>query len=164
MGRCFVIQPFDSDKFDARYKETFKPAIEAAGFEPYRVDEDFSVLVPIDDIEKGIKAATVCFAEISMDNVNVWYEIGYANACSKPVVMVCEKKSRPKLPFDIQQRTVTYYDAETALGFERAKTDIVARLKGVTQRLEDERKTAANLSPEQVNWIKEQYLIASSRK
>jgi hypothetical protein len=68
MARCFIIQPFDNDKFDARYKETFKPAIEEAGFEPYRVDEDVSVLIPINDIEQGIKSATVCFAEISKDN------------------------------------------------------------------------------------------------
>jgi hypothetical protein len=129
MARCFVIQPFDSDKFDIRYKETFKPAIEAAGFEPYRVDEDFSVLVPIDDIEKGIREAKVCFAEISMDNVNVWYEIGYANAFEKPVVMVCEKKARLKMPFDIQQRTITYYDCETASGFERAKMTLLRGCK-----------------------------------
>jgi hypothetical protein len=35
MPTCFVIQPFDSGKFDKRFKETFAPAIVAAGFEPY---------------------------------------------------------------------------------------------------------------------------------
>jgi hypothetical protein len=48
MATCFVIQPFDRGKFDRRYKDTFKPAIEAAGFEPYRVDEDPSVSIPIE--------------------------------------------------------------------------------------------------------------------
>lgn len=163
MARCFVIQPFDSDKFDTRYKDTFRPAIVAAGFEPYRVDEDFGVLVPINDIERGIKAATVCFAEVSTDNVNVWYELGYAIAWAKPVVMVCEKKARLKLPFDIQHRTITYYDPETVSGFERVKTEITARLQGVTQGIAENREIAANLSPEHVNWIKEQYLAAASR-
>jgi hypothetical protein len=32
------MQPFDADKFDMRYEEVFKPAILAAGLDPYRVD------------------------------------------------------------------------------------------------------------------------------
>ena len=56
MAKCFVIQPFDRDKFDRRYEETFKPAIEAARYEPYRVDKDPSVEIPIEQIEKGIRA------------------------------------------------------------------------------------------------------------
>jgi hypothetical protein len=39
MQKCFVIQPFDRDVFDSRYKDIFKSAIEEAGYVPYRVDE-----------------------------------------------------------------------------------------------------------------------------
>lgn len=35
MEICFVIQPFDSAKYDKRYDDIYRPAIEAAGFEPY---------------------------------------------------------------------------------------------------------------------------------
>ena len=55
MPTCFMIQPFDQAKFDRRYKDIFKPAIEKAGFEADRVDEDPSVTVVIDRIEKGIQ-------------------------------------------------------------------------------------------------------------
>jgi hypothetical protein len=54
MKKCFVIQPFDNGTFDKRYAEIFEPAIKNAGFEPYRVDKDASVRIPIADIEKGI--------------------------------------------------------------------------------------------------------------
>lgn len=37
---CFMIQPFDGGKFDKRYEDVFKPAIEAAGLIAYRVDND----------------------------------------------------------------------------------------------------------------------------
>jgi len=50
MPTCFVIQPFDSGKFDKRFRDIFKPAIEAAGLEPYRVDDDPSVDIPIEAI------------------------------------------------------------------------------------------------------------------
>jgi hypothetical protein len=103
MATCFVIQPFDGGKFDGRYKDTFKPAIIDAGFEAYRVDEDPSVSIPIEHIEKGIREAAVCFAEITIDKPNVWFELGYAIACRKPIVMVCERNARSKFPFDVQQ-------------------------------------------------------------
>jgi hypothetical protein len=60
MATCFVIQPFDGGKFDKRFQDIFKPAIEAAGLEAYRVDNDHKVLVPIESIEDGIRQAAIC--------------------------------------------------------------------------------------------------------
>jgi len=37
MPNCFMIQPFDSGKFDKRFDDVYVPAIEAAGLEAYRV-------------------------------------------------------------------------------------------------------------------------------
>lgn len=34
------------------------------------------VQVPIESIEQGIRKATVCLADITEDNPNVWYELG----------------------------------------------------------------------------------------
>ena len=79
MATCFVIQPFDQGKFDKRYADVYKPSIEAAGLEPYRVDKDPGVLVPIEAIERGIRSSAICLADITSDNPNVWYELGKAN-------------------------------------------------------------------------------------
>ena len=57
MGNCFVIQPFDDGKFDKRYEDVFAPAVRAAGLEPYRVDHDPSVSIPIEDIQSGIQSS-----------------------------------------------------------------------------------------------------------
>ncbi len=96
MTTCFVIQPFDSGKFDKRFTDVYKPAIEAAGLEAYRVDKDPSVLIPIDAIEEGIRKAEVCLADITTDNPNVWYELGFAFASRRPIVMVCSDERREK--------------------------------------------------------------------
>ena len=85
MGTCFVIQPFDRGKFDKRFEDTFRPAIEEAGLEAYRVDQDPNVEIPIEAIEEGIRNAAVCLADITTDNPNVWYELGYAFAAGKAV-------------------------------------------------------------------------------
>jgi hypothetical protein len=47
------MQPFDGDKFDRRYEDVFAPAIRKAGLDPYRVDQDPKVSIPIQDIETG---------------------------------------------------------------------------------------------------------------
>src|SRR5882724_6324122 len=121
MSTCFVIQPFDGAKYDKRYEHVSVPAIEAAGLKAYRVDRDPSVEVPIDSIEEGIRDAALCLADITADNPNVWYELGYAYARGRPVVMVCSDE-RKKYPFDIQHRTIIPYVAESTRDFEALKS------------------------------------------
>ena len=134
MPTCFVIQPFDSGKFDKRFKETFSPAIISAGFEPYRVDEDPKADVLIASIEDGIRSAAVCLADITTDNPNVWFELGYAFAAGRPVVMVCSNERTGKYPFDIQHRKVIPYKTEAESDFKILSDSIVERLRVVAER------------------------------
>ena len=135
MGICFVIQPFDSEKFDKRFIDVYKPAIEAAGLEAYRVDNDLSVSIPIDSIENGIKQASVCLADITSDNPNVWYELGYAFACGKPVIMVCsEERTGKKYPFDIQHRSIIPYTADAPGDFDKLRDNLTAKMGCTAKR------------------------------
>lgn len=135
-GYCFVIQPFDKGKFDSRYRDIIKPAIESCGFDVYRVDEDYSVEIPISSIETKIKGASFVIAEITIDNPNVWFELGYALAHSKLVIMLCSDERKSNFPFDIRHRNILTYRTEAPSDFEeyekRLKDIIIARcLKAV---------------------------------
>ena len=135
MPTCFVIQPFDSGKYDKRFEDVYKPAIVAAGLEAYRVDQDTNVDVPIDAIEQGIRAATICLADITTDNPNVWYELGFAFASGRPLVMVCsDERTGKKYPFDIQHRTIIPYQADSPRDFDVLKTAITNRLVSLLKR------------------------------
>jgi hypothetical protein len=137
MTTCFVIQPFDSGKYDKRFRDIYKPAIEAAGLEAYRVDYDPAVLIPIDAIEKGIRQATICLADISADNPNVWYELGFAFASDKPVVMVCSQdRAGGKYPFDIQHRSVIPYMADSPSDFDNLRESLTRKLKAISESSE----------------------------
>ena len=136
MGKCFVIQPFDKGRYDKRYEDVFAPAIRDAGLEPYRVDRDPSVSIPIEDIEAGIKSCEACLAEISTDNPNVWFELGYAIASQREVVLVCSEERTSRYPFDVQHRSVIPYSTESPRDFEQLRTQITARLKALIQRME----------------------------
>jgi hypothetical protein len=128
MATCFVIQPFDGGPFDKRYDDTFVPAIVGAGLEPYRVDRDPAASIPIEEIEKGIRRADVCLADISLGNPNVWFELGYAIAANKPVVLVCVHDATKRYPFDIQHRAVISYRTESARDFAELQATITKRL------------------------------------
>lgn len=128
MEKCFVIQPFDNDKFDKRFVDIFEPAILKAEFEAYRIDKDLSVRIPIDEIEKGIAESAICFAEITTDNPNVWYELGYAFACNKDVIMVCSDERVGKFPFDIQHRHVLIYKTSSTSDFNTIGDTITRKI------------------------------------
>ena len=144
MSRCFVIQPFDKGKYDQRYYDHLKPAIEKAGLEAYRVDEDHSVTVPIEAIEKEISRSTICLADITEDNPNVWYELGYAFASDCPVVMICHAQRRSQFPFDIRHRKVIRYSTESKKDFETLEQEIYHTIIA----------TSKNDTPRQVKTIK----------
>lgn len=135
MDKCFIIQPFDGGIFDKRYNDVFEPAVKEAGFEPYRVDKDPSVKIPIDDIEKGIEDAKMCFAEITTDNPNVWYELGYAFALKKDVILVCQASERKgKFPFDIQHRHIITYESNSSSDFDKLKIEITKKIKALAEK------------------------------
>lgn len=134
MGTCFVMQPFDKGVFDKRYEDIFLPAITAAGLEPYRVDRDPSVSIPIDEIQSGIKNADVCLAEITTDNPNVWFELGFAIASSKEVVLICSSERKTTFPFDIQHRNIIRYETGSPRDYDRLKEEITKRLRGVLEK------------------------------
>jgi hypothetical protein len=134
MSTCFVIQPFDGGrKYDKRFADVYKPAIEAAGLEAYRVDRDPGVSVPIDSVEKGIRQATICVADISEDNPNVWYELGFAFAAKRPVIMVCAE-GRPKYPFDVQHRTIISYQSESSSDFDTLRIRLTEKIETLIQQ------------------------------
>ena len=129
MPTCFVIQPFDGGPFDKRYDDVFVPAISAANLEAYRVDRDPSAFIPMEEVEKRIREADTCLADISESNPNVWFELGFAIAAGKPVVLVCLEKPDRRFPFDIQHRAIITYQTESARDFDDLKSKITARLK-----------------------------------
>ncbi|MFZ3204354.1 MAG: hypothetical protein WA161_10850 [Pseudomonas sp.] len=126
---CFVIQTFDGSTYDLRYKETIRPALIKADVEPQRADEILGLNPIIDKIEAAIEAASICIAEVSVDNPNVWFELGYALALNRPTVILCEKSIRPKLPFDIQHRPVIFYRTDSKSGYDELEYNIVKWIK-----------------------------------
>jgi nucleoside 2-deoxyribosyltransferase len=99
-----------------------------------RVDRDPSAVIPIEEIEQGIRRADVCLADISLPNPNVWFEVGFAIAAGKPTVLVCSHDPARRFPFDIQHRAVITYRTESARDFDELRKQITDRLQAVLRK------------------------------
>ena len=125
---CFMMQPFDKGKFDKRYNEIIEPIILECGLVPYRVDKDVASIIPIESIHTKINSSFICIAEITTDNPNVWYELGYALALGKPAIMLCSDERETQFPFDIRHRNILIYQTQTLSDFEKMKCDLKNRI------------------------------------
>lgn len=160
MPRCFVIQPFDNGPYDKRYEDVFAPAIRAADLEPYRVDRDPVVSIPIDEIQAGIEASQVCLAEISTDNPNVWLELGYAIAKQREAVLLCSDERKTPFPFDVQHRSIIKYSTESPRDFKELGSQVTAKLRAILRKREQLGQLEKVMSVSKIEGL-EQYEIAA---
>jgi len=160
MKRCFVMQPFDGDTFDKRYEDVFGPAITEAGLEPYRVDRDPSVSIPINEIEIGIRKSEICFAEITTDNPNVWFELGFAIAVPREVVLVCSEERKSKFPFDVQHRNIIKYKTASPQDFTELQGKITKRIHALLKKQEEIGKVTATSPIKDTEGLKQHEIAA----
>jgi tetratricopeptide (TPR) repeat protein len=114
--RAFVIMPFGEKKapdgtaidFDAVYQDLFVPAITAAGLMPHRADADRRGGSIHLDMFQDLLLAEFVVADLSLDNPNVWYEIGVRHAL-RAGGAVLTFALRDRLPFDIAGQRMQRY-------------------------------------------------------
>lgn len=97
--KCFVIMPisdqgdYPKGHFEKVYRQIFVPAIEDAGYEAFRVDEDNMCTQIVEKIFKAIQDCPMALCDLSNRNPNVLYELGIRQAYDKPVVLVQDEKT-----------------------------------------------------------------------
>lgn len=107
--RVFIVMPF-SEPYETLYTEVIQKVVKKERFEPIRVDEIRGPGNVLEDIRRQIASAHVVVAEISSPNPNVFYEVGYAHALNKPVILLARRDGDQALPFDLRPYRVIFYD------------------------------------------------------
>ena len=111
--RCFVIMPISDQgdypigHFTKVYEQIIKPAVEDAGYEAYRVDENNICDSIIKKIFDAIQECPMAVCDLSNRNPNVLYELGLRQAYDKPVVLIQDDKTE-KI-FDISGISTVLY-------------------------------------------------------
>ncbi|MCP4680585.1 MAG: GAF domain-containing protein [Deltaproteobacteria bacterium] len=121
----FVLMPF-AEEFRDIYELGIKATAENLGMRCERVDEiEFNDAI-LAQIYSGIQRADLVIADMTGRNPNVFYEVGYAHALSKDVVLLTQKAE--DIPFDLKGHNhIIYGNSITTLQRRLEK-----RLKGLT--------------------------------
>lgn len=118
---CFVMMPF-SEQFDRVYRELIAPAVVDAGLTAVRADEISSAGFIMEQIRAAIQQSRLCVADLTDRNPNVLYELGFAQAANKSVVLLASELT--DLPFDVSGFRVIRY----GLGIEEARQALRAAI------------------------------------
>jgi len=106
--QCFVVMQF-TEEFNALYEEVIKPTCESFGLNVIRADDTYNSGLIIEDISKSIREASIVIADITPNNPNVYYEVGYSHGKGKPTILLSDRK-RDRLPFDVSGFRTLFYD------------------------------------------------------
>ena len=116
-SKAFVAMWFD-ESMDNIYENAIKPAIEEAGYEPYRIDKREHNNKIDDEIIAEIRRSRFIVADFTYgkkDGVRggVYYEAGFAHGLNIPVIFTCDKALENEIHFDTRQfNHIFWEDAE----------------------------------------------------
>lgn len=102
----FVLMPFDK-KFDDVYKIGIKEAAASLGILAERVDEQIYNETILAQIYSQIDSADIIIADMTGQNPNVFYEVGYAHAKDKLCILLTSDEK--DIPFDLRNRRHIIY-------------------------------------------------------
>ena len=110
-GNVFTIMSFKREFRDvfASYKEVCREF----KFEAERTDESTSLERIVPRIEVGIRNSAIVIADVSDLSPNVFYELGYAKALGKDVIVTAKKGTQ--LPFDIGDVPTIFWEIQEDL-------------------------------------------------
>src|SRR5512139_3711185 len=89
---AFVAMPFGTKEgidFNRVYRDYIKPALQGAGFDVFRADEEQRAGDIRTDMFQELLIADLVVADLTIDDPNVWYELGVRHALrARGVVLV----------------------------------------------------------------------------
>jgi hypothetical protein len=99
--KAFIIMPFDP-LFDDVWIGAIQRACLEAEYTSIRVDEVSLSSIISKDIETLINNASVVIVDITGNNPNVMFELGWSLARKKNLIVICQKNQTEKIPFDVK--------------------------------------------------------------
>jgi hypothetical protein len=117
----FVVMPFDSS-FDDVYQLGIRAACDEVEAACQRVDEQIFQETILERIISQIRSADLIIAEMTGRKANVFYEVGFAHALNKRVILVT--RNAEDIPFDLMPFPHVIYDGSII----RLKAELVRRI------------------------------------
>jgi nucleoside 2-deoxyribosyltransferase len=118
---------FSDDPILQDLYESFKEVCTKEGYDCRRVDDAGNVPRILPEILARISDCAFTIVDLSDEKANVYYELGYAEALGKPLIVTA--KMGTKLPFDVKDIPVLFWANQTGL-----KTQLQEKVKEIRAR------------------------------
>ena len=107
---AFVVMKYSTrDENDHAYKYGIMPAIEGVGLSCIRADEQPYARTVLETVRRGIRQSRFTVVKVDEPNLNVYFELGYAMALEKDVILVCDEELIGQLPTDVNNFVCVTY-------------------------------------------------------
>jgi hypothetical protein len=103
----FLAMPF-REEFENVYDFGLRAPLTEAGFLPIRLDRESFLGSITEEIKGRIRDASAVIADISEQNPNVLYELGFAQGYGIPTIVIC--RNGQELPFDVRDTKILFYN------------------------------------------------------
>ncbi len=123
---AFIVMPFGEPWSDCVLTDLIKPACSAAGFSCERADQAARVGDLAQGVWNGIMTAGLVIVEVSVPNVNVFYELGLARAIGRDTLLLRQKDPPMLVPADIRGMLYCEYDLQH---LETGKNELARQLR-----------------------------------
>ncbi|MBN2487936.1 MAG: hypothetical protein JXA98_02800 [Methanosarcinaceae archaeon] len=127
----FVLMPFDA-QFNDTYKFGIKGAAEDVGAYAERIDEQIFSEGILERIFNQISKADVIVADMTGRNPNVFYEVGYAHALGKVVLLLTQNVD--DIPFDLKHRPHIVYAGKIETLREKLTERLIWAIKETSRK------------------------------
>lgn len=117
----FVIMPF-AKEYDELY-QWITDVVSTLNMRCLRVDKEIFIGGIIDKIREEILKAGVVIAELSEENLNVYYELGFSHGYNKKVIMLTQSIER--IPFDLRHLRMSIYERDNKSKFIKELSEAI---------------------------------------
>lgn len=140
--RAFMAMQYGDMELDKVVNEYFRPAVKAAGFELYRLDDAPKAGLIDDRLKVEIRTSRFLIADLTHENRGAYWEAGFAQGLGKPVIYTCEasKFDKQYTHFDTNHHTTIKWDKNN---LEQAAIDLKNTIR---ETLPDEAKLTDEVS------------------
>ena len=146
---CFIISPIGKIGTEIRQNADdlidllVKPTLEPLGFSVIRGDYSDAETIS-HEVIRQVQEADLCIADLSMDNVNVYYEFGRRDETGKPLILLKATNSGD-LPTDISDRRYIEYDLDSRKGLKESRDQLLEAVNKITEQGFDTSGSGASL-------------------
>jgi nucleoside 2-deoxyribosyltransferase len=124
----FVAMAFNTRMLEV-LNNVFRPAITAAGFNPFSLADPSPAGLIDDRMRVEIRKCRFLIADLSDDNRGAYWEGGFAEGLGRPVIYTCEESAFKNVHFDTSHlNTVKWEVGKFAEAIEKLKATIRATL------------------------------------